>query len=335
MATIRDIAKSAGVSIATVSRVINHQPGVSVKSRNAVLSAMEQMQYYPNSVARSLKTEATMSIGMIIQDLSNAHLASFCNSVENVVSESGYLPLIATTNNNPDTEARYIELMLSRRIDALVVHSCGKNNCLIAQVSQHIPVVAVYRRINHSQYHGDYVDHENQFSSYALTKHLLKNGHRNIFIINGPQDTSTGAERYFGFRSAMNEYGITVGENYPYRYDSDYTRQGGMNGCKHMLECSPRPTALIATNPETLLGALIYLRSQNVRIPEDISVVSCSDLPNAGLYPISITCAHQDPRMLGSKAGSLLLERIREPQENNREVIFPCVIEYGNSVRKL
>lgn len=335
MATIKDIAKRAGVSIATVSRVINKNEHVSESSKKAVLDAMESMHYYPNTIARSLKTEATMSIGMIIQDLSNTHLASFCNGVENIVSRKGYLSLIATTNNNAEIEEKYLRLMLERRVDALVVHGCGENNALIARISHQLPMVAAYRRINDPDYRGDYIDHENQFTSYTLTKHLLDNGHRRIFIINGPQNTSTGLERFQGFCRAMAEYGYPVDESYPYRYDSDYTRQGGIDGCRRMLSQNVLPTALIATNPETLLGALTYLRTRKVSIPEDLSVVSCADLPNASLYPVQVTCAQQDPFILGEKAGVLLLERLSASNVANREIIYPCPIEYGNSVLKI
>ena len=335
LATIKDIARQAGVSIATVSRVINGNAGVGEAARENVRNAMREMNYYPNTVARSLKVESTMSLGVIIQDLSNAHLAAFCGGVEHVMSRKGYLPLVATTNNNPETEEKCLRLMLGRRVDALVVHSCGVNNALIAQASCQLPMVAVYRRIDDPDYRGDYVDHENQASSYALTRHLLDNGHRRIFIINGPQNISTGRERFEGFGRAMAEYGLPVTDEYPLRFDSDYTLQGGVEGCRKMLALPVMPTALIATNAETLLGALTYLRAAGIRIPDDLSVVSCASPPNASLFEVQITCAQQDPRTLGEKAGHLLLERLHAHTLPNREVIYPCPIEYGGSVRKI
>ena len=335
MPTIKDIAKLAGVSTATVSRVINNSDKVSEAARSAVLEAMQELQYYPNTIARSLKTEATMSIGIVIQDLSNTILASFCNSIENCVSQRGYLSLIASSNNCPEMEEKYLRHMVQRHIDALVIQSCGKNNEFIARISQTIPTVAAYRRLDNEDYKGDYIDDENGATMFALTQYLLENGHRKIFIINGPQDISSGYERYRGFCKAMQQSGILVDDEYPYQYISDYTRQGGIDGCRKMLEMKDRATALIATNAEVLIGALIYLSKQQIKIPDDISVVSYSLPVNLPLFPIDITSATQNPSILGEKAAGLLLERVRSSKMQNREVIYPCLIHYGNSVRRI
>ena len=170
---------------------------------------------------------------------------------------------------------------------------------------------------------------------FALTQYLLENGHRKIFIINGPQDISSGYERYRGFCKAMQQSGILVDDEYPYQYISDYTRQGGIDGCRKMLEMKDRATALIATNAEVLIGALIYLSKQQIKIPDDISVVSYSLPVNLPLFPIDITSATQNPSILGEKAAGLLLERVRSSKMQNREVIYPCLIHYGNSVRRI
>lgn len=335
MATIKDIAAQVGVSIATVSRVINGSERVNPAIRDAVLQAMDQMNYYPNTIARSLKTESTMSIGMIIQDLSNHHLGLFCNCVEDIVAPAGYLPIIASTNNNPKMEEKFLRHMLERRVDALVVHSCGHHDSLIAHISKRIPTLSLYRRIDDLHYRGDHVDSDNEASVYSITKHLLENGHRKIFIINGPQNISTGTERFAGFCRAMREFGIRVEDDYPYRFDSDFMQTGGMEGCERMLACSERPTALVTTNVEVLIGALKCLEANGLSVPEDISVVSHAQPLNMGLFKVSVTSTAQDQVMLGQRAGQLLLERLKCATLPNREVIFPSLIQYGNSVRNL
>ena len=335
MATIKDIADKAGVSTATVSRVINGNDRVNPALRASILSAMEQMSYFPNTVARSLKTESTMSIGVVIQDLSNHHIAAFCNSLESVVSPAGYLPVIASTNNNPQLEEKFLRHMLERRVDALVVHSGGYNNKLIADISKRIPTVSLYRRVSDPRYRGDHVDNENYTSVYRITRHLLECGHRRIFIINGPQNISTGTERFEGFRSAMREFGIEVDERYPYRFDSNFMTSGGFEGCERLLGLAERPTALVATNPEILVGALSCLNLRGVRVPDDLSVVSFSRPMNMALFYIDITSSTEDPQLLGLRAGSLLLERLRAPDLPNREIIFPSPVGFGNSVKRL
>lgn len=335
MATIRDIASLANVSIATVSRVINSNEYVSDDLKKRVQSAMEELNYHPNSIARSLKTDSTMTIGIIILDLSNSSLSGLCHSVCNRLFADNYLPFVCSTDSNPETERKYIDLMLSRKVDGLIINSCCPDSPQITALSQQIPVVSVYRRIESVNYIGDFVDSDGIMGTYSLTKHLLASGHRDIFIINGPLSTSAGAERFQGFCRAMAEVGIKIDKTYPFQCETNYTRNAGIEAMRKISAMEKKPTAILTTNPETQLGVIHYCRENNIRIPEDISLVSYASASNEDLLYIQPTCAVQDPRSIGVRAADLILDRIACPTLPNREIIFPCPIIIGNTVKTL
>lgn len=334
MATILDVAKKANVSIATVSRVINKQDKVKPSTRAKVLEAIKSLNYSPNSVARSLKTETTMNIGIIIQDIANEHLANFCSGLSNVVTPHHYIPLIASTNNQAEVERDFLQSMMNRRVDGLVIHSCGSNNKLISEISKIIPTVALYRRVNSEAYAGDFIDNDNREPVYLLTKQLIEKGHRRIFIINGPLNVSTGYERFSGFIQAMGEIGITVDSDYPYQYESNFLYEGGIRGCENML-LKKGVTALVTTNAELLLGALTVLDSKALNIPSDYSVVSYAQPASIKLFKTPITCAEQNSYQLGQNAAEMLLSRIQDSRIPPREQLFPAPIMNGRSIAQV
>lgn len=335
MVTIRDIALHAGVSNATVSRVVNGKDKVSPKLQERVKHAMEELQYYPNSIARGLKIESTMTIGMIVLDLSNSQLANLSHSVCNRLYRANYLPLVCSTDSNPATESNYIKLLMSHKVDGIIINSCVGELSQIVHVSHLVPIVSVYRRIDHASFRGDFVDSDGISGSYAVTKLLLEQGHRNIFIINGPLYTSAGRDRFSGFCHAMLEYGIHVDASYPFQVETSYTRLDGMRAMEMIEQMSPRPTAIVTTNPETQIGVMHYCREHHIEIPNDYSLVSYASANDDDLFFIQPTCAVQDHRAIGIRAGELLLERIANPDLPNREVIFPSPVIYGNSVKSL
>ena len=335
MPTIRDVAKHAGVSIATVSRVINESGFVSEELRSVVLKAMQDLHFQPSALAKGLKTASSKTIGMIVLDLSNSQLAHLCYSVGNRLFHWQYLPLICSSESNPDTEQRYVDLLLSHRVDGIIINSCQPREHKLARISRTIPMVAVYRRIQDPDYIGDFIDSDGTNGTYALTRHLLQNGHRKIYIINGPLNTSAGYDRFRGFCQAMEEFGIPVDEHYPYQIETDYTCSDGFRAMEAISLLEDRPTAIVTTNPETQIGLLHCCKERNLKIPDDFSLVSYAPSNNTELMFVEPTCAIQDHRVIGQRASDLILERIANPKLPNREIIYPCPIVYGNTVKPL
>ncbi|ORC37788.1 hypothetical protein B4O97_01945 [Marispirochaeta aestuarii] len=329
-ATIKDVARAAGVSIATVSRVINGNYYVSPRIEEKVQQAIAESGYVPNSVARSLKSNTTYLIGFIVSDISNFMLMSIARSIENVIRDNGYNLLVCSTENDEELERKYIDALVSRNISGIVLHSTGKLEEYITQVSQHVPIALVYRHVEHSGFIGDTIDTDARQASYDMTRHLIDSGHKRIGMLNGYMQFSTSRDRWRGFCSAMEEAGLPVNDKYI--ANGDFTEADGYTGTLRMMSQDPPPTALIGMNTAVTVGAMKYLQEAGISIPEDISVVCYGEVENSELMKISPTRVPQFPSDLGSKVGELILDRIKNPGRSNREVIFGAKIIPGNSV---
>ena len=330
--TIRDVAKEAGVSTATVSRVVNKNYYVSPEIEQKVRDAIEVIGYYPDSIARSLKSKATQTIGFIVSDISNIHFMFMARAIEEVVSKKKYNIIACSTEDDKNQELAYLETLISKKIDGLIINTTGKNTSFVSALSQHLPIVAVNRRIRDSDYRGDFVDTHNEKGAYDLTRHIIEVGHRRISVINGPQELSTGEERFRGFKKALAEFRIDLPEEYV--IEGDFRDRAGFEGARKLMSLSNPPTAIVAMNNIMLLGALKYLRLNGVRVPEDISIAAYGNIENIEVMYIQPTHVTQDPRMIGTRAGELILERIARSGLQSREVIFEPSLVKGNSVQE-
>ncbi|MDN5276207.1 MAG: hypothetical protein PWR01_172 [Clostridiales bacterium] len=334
--TIKDVAKRAGVSIATVSRVINNNYYVSPEIREKVLRAIEELNYYPNSVARSLKNDSTThTIGFLVSDISNNYFTIMAKAVEEVVHKEGYSLIVCSTNDVKKRELVYLKLLISKKVDGLILNTTGENDDFIATLSERLPIVLVNRRVYNQNFRGDFIDSDNIEGTYKLVTYLLSMGHRKIGVINGTLSVSTGRERFKGFERAMSEVGIFVDESYPYRYDGDFTMESGYQGAAKMVNMHQKPSAIVIMNNVMAIGALKYFRANNIRVPEDVSIVAYGNIDNSDLLYVQPTIVTLDPWSIGNKAGEMILERIKNRNMGNREVIFVPQLVEGNSVKKL
>lgn len=333
--TIRDVAKHAGVSIATVSRVINDNYYVSPDIKARVLRAIEELHYYPNSVARSLKNDSTHSIGFLVSDISNNYFTTMAKAVEDVINKKHYSLIVCSTDDKKERELTYLKLLISKKIDGLILNTTGGNDKFIAELSEYMPVVLVNRKVYDDKFKGDFIDSDNIQGVYNLTRHLLSLGHRKIGVINGMLNVSTGTERFAGFKKAMSEVGIDVNESYPYRYDGDFTMEAGYQGAAKITGGSDKPSAIVVMNNVMALGALKYLKASNIRVPEDISISAYGNIDNIELMYVQPTIVTLNAWVIGNKAGEMILERIENKNINNREVIYVPQLVEGNSVKKV
>lgn len=335
--TIKDVAKTANVSIATVSRVLNKNYYVSPELEAKVMDAIKKLDYYPNSVARSLKNESTQTIGLIVSDISNSFFTFVNRSVENILKQYNYNLIVCSTDNQQEKELSYLKLLLEKKVDGIILNTTGFNEEFISSISQQIPIVLCGRRINSSNFKGDYVDSDNTTGSYMLTQYMLEQKHRNIGIICGQQSISSGIERIEGFRRAMKSAGIQVDENYPYQFYGNYNcSDSGYEGAEYLLSLNNPPTAVLAMNNELAVGALRYFHSHGINVPENISFACYGNILNADLFYIHPYYIDMDPRIIGTRVGELLIERIEHKNElPNREIRFAPILMQGNSIKKL
>lgn len=330
--TIKDVAKASNVSIATVSRVLNDNAFVTEDIKKAVFKAVKDLNYIPNTAAKSLKTQKSGIIGFVISDISSKALVQAAKATEEVIAESNYNIILCTTENDPVREKKYLQMLMSKNVDGIVINTTGKNSDYIVSLSKQIPIVLLNRNIESEQFRGDLVDSNNFEVSYQLTKQLLTLGHRRILAICGPEYLSNAKERYEGFRSAMAECGVDVTKDYPYIFSGNFSRQTGIDAINYMMSLTPRPTAIISLNITMSIGALTQCHALNLHIPEEVSFISYDGIPNSELMIIRPTSAKFNIPDMGRQIGKAMLERIKNPKMASRRFIFNPDIVLGNSL---
>lgn len=333
--TIKDVARLAGVSTATVSRVINGNYYVSPEIESKVRAAIKELNYFPNSVARSLKNDNTYSIGLLVSDISNSYFTTMARVVEDIVSAENYNIIVCSTQDDKEREYNYLKLLVGRKIDGLILNTTGENDDFIASLSQKMPIVLVNRRVYNTDFVGDFIDSSNADGVRILTSHMISLGHRKIGVINGDLSVSTGKERYGGFIEAMKQIGTSVDNSYPYRYDGSFTVESGYDGAAYLLGLKEPPTGIVIMNNSMVIGAMKYLRTNGIKVPEDVSIASYGNIDNIEVMYIQPSIVTLNAHSVGDKAGRMILERIRNNSIRNREVIFTPQLAPGNTVRRL
>ncbi|MBQ6373167.1 MAG: LacI family DNA-binding transcriptional regulator [Clostridia bacterium] len=335
--TIKSVAEDAGVSIATVSRVINKNGYVSAELEARVLRSIANLGYYPNSIARSLRYENTLSIGLVLSDISNSFFCVVLRSLEDATIAHGFNVIACSTDGLRDRELARIQLLLGKRVDGIVLNTCGFNDDYISAISHDIPMVLCGRRINSDAFIGDFVDSDNEQGSFMLTRHLIEQGHRRIAIVNGQGHVSSAQERGRGYMDAMATIGIRVAPGHPYFYEADFHNSAtGAEGARALLSLDEPPTAIIAMNNELCIGAMRYCRENGVRIPEQLSLCSYGQLENDDLLYVHPSYVTMDPQTIGRRIGEIMLERISSKNKlPNREIRYSPTLVPGDGVRPL
>lgn len=334
--TIKDVALRANVSIATVSRVINNTGTVKPELEERVHQAIQDLNYSPNIVARSLKTSNTSTIAFLVSNISDPYFITIGRGIEDYIKDFGYNLIVCSIDHSKEKEVSYLQLLKEKKVDGIILNTTGYNDDLISEISQYTPMVLSNRRINSALFNGDFVDSDNIGGTSDLTKYLLASGHRKIGIINGPSHLSTASERYRGFCNAMKTVGIIVDETYPYQYEGLFDNASGYDGAKTLMEQEDPPTAIVLMSSEIALGAMRYFAEKNISIPDDISITCFGDIQNRDILYVTPTIASTNMIGMGIKMGELLLERIQAKEAvSNREICFTTQVHYGNSVKEL
>ena len=332
--TIKDIAKHARVSSATVSRVLNKNYYVSPRLTNRVLETVRKFNFFPNSIARSLKTTKTYTIGLIVSNITNNFFTEVAKETGRLLLKKNYNLIVCSTESKEGEERKYLELLLGKKIDGLILNTMGENIDFICEISKRIPIVLLNRKIyNNNTFKGDFIGTDCIGGTYILTRHLLEYGHRKIGIINGPLGVSTGRERYEGFIKAMREYNIQVNNDYPYRYDGNFTTLSGYMGMEKLMNLLTLPTAVIVMNNNMLVGALEYCKEYELKIPGNISICSFGNINNINLLYVKPTIIEENPTTIGEDCAKMILERIEKKTFlPNRMKIYQPKLVTGNTV---
>lgn len=329
MATITDVAKRAGVAPVTVSRVINDAPGVNLATRERVQQAIAELGYVPNVVARSLRSKRTRTLAFVVPDITNPFWTTVARGVEDAAQDHGYSVVLCNTDENASKQQRYLDLMVSQRVDGVIIAPADTDANRLATLRQHnIATVVIDRRIEGGEVDTVYSDSVS--GAYALTNHLLRLGHTSIAMFSGPEGAATADDRIAGYWLALTDAGITP--------DPKLIRRGGFNWeagfalTNQVLDEGLAPTAIFAANNAIALGVIEAIGRRGLRIPGDVALVCFDDYPYVtGFFPF-LTVVSQSAYEMGANAAQLLLSRLKSPVPlKPRRVVLPVrlVVRYS------
>lgn len=308
--TMRDVAERAGVSVTTVSHVINETRPVSDELRDRVRSAMDQLGYRPNRLARSLRQGRTYTIGMIVPDSANPFFAEMARHVEDATFSHGYSLILCNSDGDLDKERFYVRRLAEKQVDGILFIAAGGGGDHIEPLlKRRIPVVLVDRILPHVAV--DAVLTDNRGGGCIATQHLLDLGHRRIACIAGPSDVTPSGERVAGYRQALQDAGAAVDEGLIVRGGFDY--ESGYRAAGQLLSRSPRPSAIFACNDLMAVGAISAAVRMGLRVPDDVSIMGFDDVRLASFTVPLLTTVRQPKQEMGVLAATLLLARIEDP----------------------
>jgi LacI family transcriptional regulator len=324
MATIRDVAKRAGVAPITVSRVVNNSGYVSEKTRARVEAAIADLEYVPNVLARSLRSRRTNTLALILSDISNPFWTTVARGVEDAASDAGFNVILCNTDESEVEQDKYLRVLLQKQVDGvLLVPARSALEPIQFVQSQDTPVVVLDRLIPNAQ--ADTVRGDSEEGGYQLTRLLLSLGHRRIAVLSGPQGVSTAEDRVAGYQRALTEAGLDVDPALVYY--GQFSLESGYTMTQQMLAVTPRPSGLFAGNNFIAIGALRALRDAGLQVPEDLALVGFDDLPADLVVDPFLTVAAQPAYEMGRQATELLLARLSgEAPEAYQEIVLPTEI---------
>lgn len=306
MASIKDVALKAGVSIATVSRMMAGKGYVSEETRERVQAAIDELGYRPNRVAQSLREQKSRIIGLIVSDIQNPFFGELCRAVEDFAHQRGLSVFVCNTDENPQKEQRYLELMMQERVAGVIISPSQASAARLAALDKAgIPIVTVDRREGRNL---DAVLIDNQEAARALTDRVIRGGHRRIAGIFGANSFTAG-ERLAGFEAALSTAGLRpLAIKRVRAFEPE-----GRAAMEELLALPQRPDAVVCSSALLATGAYRALHAAGIRIPDAMGFTCFDDPPWATFVSPPLTVVRQPAAMIGVSAAELLFKRIAEP----------------------
>ena len=333
-ATMKDLARETGLGLATLSKYFN---GGNVREKNRLLieAAVKKLHYVPNEVARSLKTQQTRVIGVIIPELSNAFITSIISSMEDILRRHDYAVIVCDCRSDPKREKEAVDFLMHRRVDGLISMATDTTGAhLKAALSANIPVLLIDRLIDSLRGRVSAVVIDNIHAATQAVRKLTDLGHRQIGLILGSPNLYTTDQRLTGYLNALKEAGITPSDEY-IRY-GDYTMDGGYQAAQALLGLKKRPTALFVTNFEMTLGTMLALQHAGIEVPKDLSVIGFDKLELFGEIFPNLTLIRQPQMSIGREAANLMLDMLTAKESYApRIVTLTTELTEGTSVRSV
>jgi LacI family transcriptional regulator len=344
-ASIKEVALKAGVSIATVSRVLNDKGPVAEATRSRILEAIERLRYVPHGAARSLITNQTDTIGVLLPDLYGEFFSEVIRGIDQAARRNGLHVLISGFHSDR-AEIEAVLRALRGRVDGLIVLSPDVDaQTLRRNLPETLPVVLLNTRIDRQMPHTpqapqaqgavdalnfDAINTDNHGGALAMVRHLAALGHRWIALIRGPEENADARERLRGYRDALRAEGLMAAESL--ELSGDFSEESGYRAGQLLLTLKPRPTAVFAANDSMAIGCLFALRAAGIRVPEDVALAGFDDIPIARYLSPSLSSVHVPIAELGTRAMERLLHAVehKNEHERRRETVATTLVVRGS-----
>lgn len=345
MATIRDVARAAGVSIKTVSRVLTGNGYVSAKTRAQVERAAKQLGYVPNRVASSLVTGRTMSIGMIVPDISSAYFSEVALGAETAATRAGYTLILCNSNGRPEQEKHLLNFLYQARVDGVIIASPRSTDTELLPALKRFPAFVAINRPFSPKFGGNIVS-DHYGGMCAAIEHLVRLGRRTIAFMAGPEHSYSAEERLRGFLDAMKRFDLPINSDLIVPNAANYENGArnqyewfnsveagslrwhelratlGVRGALMLLSAHPNVDAIACFNDQFAFGALRACAQLGRRVPEDVAIVGCDDIPLASQVIPALTTQHIQRYEIGKCAVQMLIERINGTRQQET-IVFP------------
>ncbi len=325
MTSIKDVAKVAGVSTATVSRVLANKPPIRPETRERVMAAIAELNYRPNLVARSLRVQKSARIGLVVSDIRNPFFTAIGRAVEDAAYEKGYSVLMCNTDENPEKEMLYLNLLHDENVAGIIFSPTNQFCSQVQNFHFDIPTVIIDRSMQTRE--ADMVLLDNVAAAYELTEHLIANGYRRIAGLFGDA-SATGQERHQGFCNALKAHGLN-----PFSVEFIAPRiRSGFSAASTLLQGAEIPDAIFTSNSMLMAGAFQAIREFKMKVPEEIALVGFDVTEWGEFVDPPITVIAQPTEEIGRTATELLFQHLANPNRAARTVILKgSLLKRGSS----
>lgn len=330
--TLKDVAEAANVSKATASLVLSKNPRISAATRERVLEAVEALGYVYNQHAASLRTQRSLTIGLIITDVSNPFSAELTSGAESALADQDYSLVLATTDDDLEKQSRSIRTMLERDVDGLILGPvAGTTKESLQAIMRHCALV-----LTNPYFEGlaaDCVGMDDENGTLRAVKHLIERGHQRIAFVGGYATSATRQRRLHSYRDTLQGQGIDFDP--ALCIDSPVTRRGGYDAVQQLLHHEDPPSGAYCYSDVIAFGVMLGLRAAGLEAGPDFAVIGFDNVPEASLWHPSLTTVSADPRRLGQNAAQLMLRRIANPDLPVSRVIMPSRLIVRDSTAAL
>ncbi|KRK78881.1 hexuronate operon repressor, LacI family [Companilactobacillus nodensis DSM 19682 = JCM 14932 = NBRC 107160] len=335
-ATIKDVSERSGFSITTISRVLNGNYPVKKETREKIMKAIDELNFSRNSSARNLRTKKSNLIGLVVADINNPYYSKIAKKIDDGLFEKGYNLLVCNTDESEEKEKRILSTLQDKDVDAIVISPAAKNIELLRQLTDAGTRIVLIDR-NMGILDIPFVGSDNFSESKILTEYLIQQGHQKIMFVSGTDKAITAQDRLFGYKAALEENNLQFDEKNVVKgyYKQEDAYKNTYTFLTNNLKSDEPCTAIFSSNNLMTIGIIQAIHELNLRIPQDISLVSFGQLDSQEIIEPKVTCIKQNIEQLAKSTLEKTIEALDDNKSNIDSNIIRDSLEIGTSVKNL